>query len=357
MLLFLLLPIAGQVYVSWRVWAMLPSPLWMKVIVVSIMAISFLCLILNFILPAERMPLWLSQVIYETGTSWIIILLYLTMLFAAIDLLQLLHIIPRSFNHNSPIGTITVTAILLVTFVFGNIHYHKKVKVPLELAAHGKVSKPVKIVMMSDLHLGYHNRRSEFARWVDLINQEEPDLILIAGDIIDINVNPLIRENVADEWKRLKAPVYACIGNHEYYAHEQLAQKFIANAGIHLLQDSAVNIGDLCIVGRDDLTNRRRLPLEHLMTDVDHNKYVILLDHQPFKLEQAEKAHVDFQFSGHTHNGQIWPINLIARKMYENSWGLSTRGNTVYYVTSGMGIWGGKFRIGTQSEYVVAIIK
>ena len=124
-----------------------------------------------------------------------------------------------------------------------------------------------------------------------------------------------------------------------------------------MIHASIVTIGDLCIVGRDDLTNRRRLPLEHLMAEVDHNKYIILLDHQPFKLEQAEKARVDFQFSGHTHNGQIWPINLIARRMYENSWGLSYRGNTVYYVTSGMGIWGGKFRIGTQSEYVVAIIQ
>ena len=67
-----------------------------------------------------------------------------------------------------------------------------------------------------DLHLGYHNRRKELSRWVDIINAEHPDLILIGGDIIDISVRPLLEENMAAELRRLKAPVYACLGNHEY---------------------------------------------------------------------------------------------------------------------------------------------
>jgi predicted MPP superfamily phosphohydrolase len=84
--------------------------------------------------------------------------------------------------------------------------------------------------------------------------------------------------------------------------------------------------------------------------------YTILLDHQPYHLEEAEQAGIDFQLSGHTHRGQVWPISWITDHIYECSWGSHQRGNTQYYVSSGIGIWGGKYRIGTQSEYVVATI-
>ena len=278
------------------------------------------------------------------------------MLFAVIDLGRLLHIINNGFAINSLAGTVTVATVLIAIFTYGNIHYHTKVRQPLQLYSQGKVTKPIKVVLMSDLHLGFHNRRTDFSKWVDLINAENPDLILIA-DIIDIKVYPLLREDVASEWKRLKAPVYSCLGNHEYYAQEELARKFMADAGIHLLRDSVAVVGDLVIIGRDDATNHRRMPLEKLMAEVDSSKYTILIDHQPHNLEQAEKAGINFQFSGHTHHGQVWPISWITDKMYEVAFGAWTRGNTVYYVSSGIGIWGGKFRIGTRSEYVVATIE
>lgn len=93
------------------------------------------------------------------------------------------------------------------------------------------------------------------------------------------------------------------------------------------------------------------------MKTVDKGKYMILLDHQPYHLEQAERWGIDCQFSGHTHYGQVWPINWVTDMVYENAFGPYQRGKTQYYVSSGLGIWGGKFRIGTQSEYVVAEIK
>ena len=185
--------------------------------------------------------------------------------------------------------------------------------------------------MLSDLHLGYHNPRQELARWVDLVNAEHPDFILIAGDIIDGSMRPLIEEQMAEEFHRLKAPVYACLGNHEFYAGHPEAKLFYQDAGIHLLIDEAAII-DSCIViiGRDDRTNMRRKP---------------------------EAAGVDFQLSGHTHRGQVWPISWITDRIYECSWGSHQRGNTQFYISSGIGIWGGKFRIGTQSEYVVATLR
>ena len=236
------------------------------------------------------------------------------------------------------------------------LHYRHKYREEMTVRS-AKVTKPVKLVLMSDLHLGYHNRRKEFARWVDLINNERPDLVLVAGDIIDGSIRPLREERMHEEFLRIDAPVFACLGNHEYYSGEPEAQRFYSDADICLLQDTTTQLGDFCILGRDDRTNRRRLPLKDLVASADKTKYLVLLDHQPYHLEQAEREGIDFQFSGHTHHGQVWPISWMTDAMYECAFGTYQRGSTSYYVSSGIGIWGGKFRIGTRSEYLVLNIE
>ena len=174
--------------------------------------------------------------------------------------------------------------------------------------------------------------------------------------IIDMSMRPLLEERMAEVFHQVKAPIYACLGNHEYFSGEPAAQRFYEEAGIHLLRDTAVVVDDLCIIGRDDRTNRHRKALTDIMRHADKSKYTILLDHQPYHLEEAEQESVDFQFSGHTHRGQIWPISWITDAVYECSFGPWQRGNTHYYVSSGLGLWGGKYRIGTQSEHVVVTI-
>jgi hypothetical protein len=89
----------------------------------------------------------------------------------------------------------------------------------------------------------------------------------------------------------------------------------------------------------------------------DASGFTILLDHQPNHLDEAVDAGIDFQFSGHTHHGQVWPLSLVTDMLFEDSYGPLRKGGTFCYVTSGLGIWGGKFRIGTRSEYIVATIR
>jgi hypothetical protein len=226
------------------------------------------------------------------------------------------------------------------------------------MKAQKSLPREYKIVMASDLHIGYHNQRKELARWVDMMNAENPDFILIAGDIIDGSMRPIVEERMAEEFRRLKAPVYACLGNHEFYSGVPGAKQFYQDAGIHLLVDDAAVIdSSIVIIGRDDRTNMRRKPIKELMESAPNAQFSIVLDHQPYNLDRAEAAGVDFQLSGHTHRGQVWPISWITDRIYECSWGSHQRGNTQFYVSSGLGIWGGKFRIGTQSEYVVATLK
>ena len=355
MLIFMLLPLLGNVYVLWHVWRILPLPSWAKVVVVTLMVFAFLLLFVGFSRHVHlSMPL--ATVVYEIGTSWLIILLYLFMAFLLLDIGRWVHLVPATFLKNSWSGTLAVTAFMFIIFLYGNIHYHQKVRQPLMLTTGKTLSRKMKVVMLSDLHLGYHNRRSEFAKWVDKINEEKADLILVAGDIIDKNIQPLEEQEMHQEFLQLNAPVVACLGNHEYYGGESNALLFYKKADITLLRDSVTTVGDLCIIGRDDRSNPKRKTLSELMKGVDSTKYLVVLDHQPIQLEEAEQNGIDFQLSGHTHHGQVWPISWITESIYECAFGEWQRGSTRYYVTSGIGIWGGKFRIGTRSEYVVAEI-
>lgn len=354
-LLFLLLPVLAAVYVSWRVWHILPlADVWKGGIVVLLWLWLGLMITNFFVL--DKMSLELGTVAYTVGNSWLFVLLYLFLAFFMLDLGRVLRLVPHSFLNASAVGTLSVFGIVAVLLTFGNVCYHNKVRIPLAQTTSKKLSKPLRIVMMSDLHLGYHNRRTEFSRWVDMVNEEHPDVILIAGDVIDMSMKPLIDEDMAAEFRRLEAPVYACIGNHEYITGNAKARDFYRRAGINLLRDSVAVYGDLCIIGRDDYSNRRRKPLSELMKAADTAKYMILLDHQSWHLEQAELAGIDFQFSGHTHEGQVFPANLIVKAIYEKSYGAYQRGNTHYYISSGIGIWGGCYRIGTRSEYVVMVL-
>lgn len=359
MVVFLALPVLGLSYVGWHVWHVLPWGNAWRWVAVAVGVAAFLTVFLNFSRAIDRMPLWLGSAVYEIGNSAIFVLLYLAMLFLALDALRLVGIVPKAVLFGNGRTAMGIVALMAVIFVYGNVHYNNKVRQPIELKSSKLAGhKPVKVVMMSDLHLGYHNRRAELRRWVDMVNAERADLILIGGDIIDISLRPLVEQGMASELRRLNAPVYACLGNHEYYSGEQEARTFYDEAGITLLRDSVAYWGDLlCIAGRDDRTNPRRKSVSELLKTADRRRYIILLDHQPYHLERAERAGVDFQFSGHTHHGQVWPISWITEALYEDAFGPHRRGETEYYVSSGIGIWGGKFRIGTRSEYVVATIK
>ena len=356
-LILMLLPLSALAYVGWHVWCLLPLGWLWKVAVLALMTGAFLMLFAGLWCTTDRLPMPLAVAVYEVGTTSLIVLLYLFMTFLLLDIGRLLRLLPRTFFYDNwwTVGGVTVAMAALL--LYGSLHYRHKYREELQLTTGKPLAKPMRLVMVSDLHIGYHNRREELHRWVDMINAEQPDAILIAGDIIDGSMRPVLEQRMHEEFLRLKAPVYACIGNHEYYSGEPRARQFYKDAGIRLLQDTCATIGDVCIIGRDDRSNRHRDALGVLMKKADRTKYCVLLDHQPYHLEQAEHQQVDFQFSGHTHHGQVWPISWITDRVYECAFGQHQRGRTRYYVSSGLGIWGAKLRIGTRSEYVVATLQ
>ena len=361
--LFMFMPFVAMAYIGWHVWCLLPVAWGWKVAAILVMVLSFLMLFASIRRSTDALPMPLATAVYKIGTSSIFVLLYLFMLFLVLDLGRLVHLLPRTLLYNNGWTAGGITLLMVALFVYGNLHYRHKYREVLTVTTDKPLARPLRVVMLSDLHLGYHNQRDELRRWVDLINREQADAILIAGDIVDGSMRPLREQRMHEEFHRLNAPVYACLGNHEYYSGEPDAQRFYRDAGIRLLRDSmAVVAGGLVVIGRDDRTNVHRLPLGKIVAggsdpSLAGSHFTILLDHQPYHLEEAERQKVDFQFSGHTHHGQVWPASWVTEAIYECAFGEHRRGQTRYYVSSGMGIWGGKFRIGTRSEYVVMEVK
>ena len=349
-ILVLALLLGGILWTAWRFWQILPFPAWGKALSVSLYLGAFLVIFPHFML-GDRMPMGLAVATYEVGTSWMIFFLYALLLFLALSLGRGLKLVPASFLKDSFPGTCLVLGTVALLMVYGYVHYHHKYREPIDIQVEKPIERPLVIVLASDLHVGYHNRKAELSRWVDLINAEHPDLVLFAGDIVDGALRPVREGGCVEEFRRIEAPVYACLGNHEYIAGEKGSASFYADAGIHLLRDAVVEVSGIRVIGRDDRSNPDRASLAGLAPR--DSVFTLLLDHQPYHLEEAESAGIDFQFSGHTHHGQVWPGNWVTDAMYEKAFGPYQKGKTRYYVSSGLGIWGGKFRIGTRPEYIV----
>ena len=289
---------------------------------------------------------------YEVGTGWLIFTLYMVLFLLFFDLLKLCSI---SFNQN--FMTSLLATFVLLGYGYYNYRHPKINTVNITLTKPLTDNRrPIKIVAVSDIHLGNGTGKTSLKQYVKMINGQNPDLILIGGDLIDNSVIPLYAENMAEELTELKAPlgIYMVPGNHEYISGIDKSIQFIQNTPIQLLRDSVVTLPcGIQLIGRDDRSNARRLPLQKLMARIDKSKPVILLDHQPYQLAESQAAGIDLQFSGHTHHGQVWPMNWVTDHLYEQSHGYRQWENSHIYVSSGLSLWGPPFRIGTESEMVV----
>ena len=231
------------------------------------------------------------------------------------------------------------------------------------------VEKPLpregfRVILLSDIHIGAMVRKKELARLVSMINSLEGDLVLIAGDIIDRDLDIYRKENLNEELGAIMASmgVYAVPGNHDYFGGNlRELKEMLAAAGVKLLADELVLLDGVYVIGRNDFSVGRwggtRKPLSELTAGLDDSLPLILMDHQPVNLSEAEGAGIDLQVSGHTHRGQIWPALIITGRIYENHYGLLYKGKTAVVVTSGCGTWGPPLRIGTRSEIVCIELK
>ena len=361
-IIFMITVIFGSnFYVFYRLWNMMPVNIIGRVILICF-AIFALASPFLALFAGEKFPIPVTSVMYKTGTSWMLIMMYLVIIFLLLDLARIIHILPvERFMYGSWCGLGILAIFMSIVMTLGFVNYRNKNREELTITLDKKTASDnsLKIVAISDLHLGYGISKDEFRSWVQIINKEEPDVLLIAGDLIDNSAYPLHKDGYAEVFKeiRTKYGIYMSLGNHEYISDVSKSIKFLNETGITLLIDSVAIINDdYYIVGRDDRSHPDRKTIADLIATLDKSKPVIMLDHQPYNLEDVEKNGIDLQISGHTHNGQLWPISWITKLMYEKSQGYIKKGNSNIYISSGIGIWGGKFRIGTNSEYAVILM-
>lgn len=222
-------------------------------------------------------------------------------------------------------------------------------------------AREYRVVAFADLHAGKLMTRDRVGAVVNLVNTIEPDMVFMVGDILDDLDAEFTR--AADELARIKAPLgkYAVLGNHEYYLGDDWSKNMLEKQGITLLNDkSEVVDGRFLLVGRNDfaapIRNGRRIALPNIIP-AENKLPIVLLDHTPRKLEEAEEAGVALQLSGHTHNGQLFPFNLVVKRLYEEEFGTYRKGATTYYVTCGVGFWGPPLRTNSRPEVLLIKLK
>jgi len=315
-------------------------------------------------------PCDFTEVMTWIGSFWLGAMVYFVLAALLVDFARLVnHFIPffpqvfyADYQKTKLIALVIIMGLVIVTVTAGFINARNpRIKfLDLNIAKKIQGSKTLKIAMASDIHLGTLVGKRGASRLVRMINSLHPDIILLAGDLVDEDLKPVIRRNLGETLKNLHAPlgVYAITGNHEYIGGAAVAIAYLTAHKIKFLSDTIELIDNrFYLAGRDDrdksrFTGKQRKPLAEILKGADPAYPILLMDHQPFQLTKPEELGVDLQLSGHTHHGQMWPFNYITNAIYEISWGYKKKGNTHFYVSSGYGTWGPPIRLGNRPEVV-----
>jgi hypothetical protein len=338
----------------------------------TIMLIFFLLLILSFVagrILIARLPGPFAEAVALTGNTYLAMMDFLFLFVVLIDFLRVINaffpFFPKFIQHNGRKAALItfffVMGSTMIILLAGAINAARprlhKLDISIPKPA-GKI-ETLNIVVVSDIHLSPIIRNERLDKIVGQINSLGPDLVLLPGDIVNEDTSQKELEEMAVTLRKLRPRfgAFAATGNHEYFGGIARNLKYIRQGNVAVLEDEAVCVANsFYVVGRKDRTSlrpgERRKPLKEIMDGLDRRLPILLLDHQPVSFAESEENGVDLQVSGHTHNGQIFPINLINKLVYKVNYGYYRQGMTQYYVSSGVGTWGPPIRVGSVPEIV-----
>ena len=222
-----------------------------------------------------------------------------------------------------------------------------------------------RIIQISDSHIGVTMDGKRFSNYMEEINKLNPDIVVLTGDFIDDNTSDEEMMEAASGLGKLKTKygTYFVFGNHDkgYYSNrETKLREELKKNNVTILEDKCISITDkITIVGRQDKSVNNRVDVVKLTKDIDKDKYIIILDHQPNDYDNEKNSGADLVLSGHTHGGQLIPLGYFGLLLKANDrvYGIETRDKTTFIVNSGISDWEIKFKTGTKSEYGVIDIK
>ncbi len=361
-------------YILIRGWQALASVPHLRIYYLVIFIIASLSYIVTKLFEKFLSP-FLYDILLWIGSFWFSFMIYFFLCVVLIDIIRLINwqwnIFPQIIKQNYELTKLVI--LIAAVFIIGiiNITGYINTRNPviktlnLQLPKRASTLSNLNIVLISDVHISPVNDGTLLKRIVTKINGLNPDIVLIAGDLVDDNAKILRERNIGPALENIKSKygVFGITGNHEFINGVEGTVKYARDLGINVLRDSSVKVENFFyLIGRDDrskkqFTGEERKPLKELMNDVNRDLPVILMDHTPFGLEEADKNGIDLQLSGHTHHGQFFPGNVVTNMVYELSWGYKKKNNTQYYVSCGAGTWGPPVRNASKSEIVNLKIK
>jgi uncharacterized protein len=353
---------------GWQALAGYPSPRTVFLVVFGLLILAY---------PLGRMMNGasrgvVSDVLIRSGSFYMALMLHLFFLLVVVDVFRLanafLKFFPKGFavdpHKTGLIAFIAVMGIGLGVVAGGYVNaLHlrlRTIEIDIDKPA-GAGLRNLNIAMASDIHLGTVMGSRRLERIVGRLNALEPDIVLLPGDIVDESVSRAEEEKMISCLGSIQAPlgVFSVPGNHEVYGGLEKNLEYLRRGGVRVLQDEAVLVGGAFVLaGRKDPTvlqsKERRMSIREILekTGADPKLPIILLDHQPVRLMEAVDAGIDLQLSGHTHAGQLFPLNLINKIIWEKHWGYLRKGKTQYYISCGVGTWGPPVRTGSIPEIV-----
>ncbi|MFZ0614485.1 MAG: metallophosphoesterase [Desulfobacterales bacterium] len=347
--------------------ALEPGPLPLTALTLF-MIVMVLAPLLVSMLEKNSWPI-LARILAHAGYVWMGLLFLFVSCALVLDLYRILILITQSaagsdLSRLMPSARLVFFAPLILALTIAIFGYFQALNIRTERITIPTAKIPpdigrVRIVQISDVHLGLIVRQNRLARILKCVTAAGPDLLVSTGDLVDGQLNEL--SGLAEQLRRIPAPLgkYAITGNHEYYAGIGAALKFTREAGFTVLQGRALSVSPaLNLAGVDDPAGYRfdagaRASEKSLLDDLSRSAFTILLKHRPLP-EEAAIGLFDLQLSGHTHKGQIFPFTVLIDLMYPRSAGMLQLGNgSRLYVSRGSGTWGPPIRFLSPPEVTV----
>ncbi len=324
----------GNLYILWRFFSFFYlKRCWYFWVAVSLLAVSYVAgAYLERLFPCTLSRGLLKAASVWMGIAWIALVVLLTH-----DLLRLILHYPTNISR-------WIVLVLIVSVTLYALINAMRIEVqPVQLAA----PVTMNIVQLSDVHVGSVSVR-HLERLVEKTNRQNPDVVLITGDLIDPQ-GDFTAQSLAS-LNRLKAPVYWVTGNHERYADLDRVMGLLASTPVVPLRNQVVEFGGIQLIGIDDSDDRRQVQMRLQELKFDADRYTILMYHQPEGFDYAANAGVNLMLCGHTHNGQIAPFNYLVRLRFKYLMGLYEKNGSALYVSPGAGTWGPPMRLGSRNE-------
>ena len=333
---------------------------------------------LAFFLPKSSF----AVIVRRVSTYWMGVMMYSAIAVGIFEILRIIakHTKLKNTKLFSRSGTVTigsiVTACAVLTCVYGGINARNIRVTDYSVSVEKKCDglDELNVVLIADLHLGYSIGVKQMEKMVDKINEQDADIVILAGDIFDNGYDSLDDpEGIKEQFRRIESRygIYGTMGNHDieekilmgftfsWGESPELSvqmKDFVKDCGIKILYDESTLVDDkFYLVGRRDrdkpgTPDGSRAEIGELTKGLDKSKPVFVIAHEPDELQETADAGADIDFSGHTHDGQLFPLTVIVRTIWENPCGVLKKDDMTSIVTSGVGVYGPFMRVGTKAE-------